>query len=247
MKRRKVALVSFLVLGGLSPLLANDISNNFRLHINQDTLDNLAKDLGALMGGGSFHEGSMLGFPFGFDLGVHVPVIRIEDNNPILVDDGTSVQALWGQAEIGLPAQINLIGRVGKAFDADLYGGGLRVGLINPLTPGVPSLSLTGLYGRMKHEFFNLDTVSANVVLSIDLPFIHPYIGGGYDRSNLKLHGSAYEGVPAGVSRDLEGEANGYRAEGGINLSIMPFTYINLGMGLANDKKTYHAGAGVRF
>lgn len=226
---------------------ADDLTDNFQAHLNQATLDTLTKDLGALLGGGSFHQGKALGFPLGFDVGVHVPVVSLQDGNKILDDNGSTAQALWGQAELGLPARINLIGRLGKMLDGDLVGGGFRYGLLKPLLPAIPAISVMGLYSRMEHPYFDLDTISANIVLSFNLPFILPYLGAGYDYSRMDLSPEAFAGVSPTVSRSLDGEANGYRVEGGINLSVVPFTYITLGAGLANGKSMYHAGAGVKF
>ncbi len=245
--KKWILISSLLLTTSFSSLRADDFSDNFQAHLNQTALDSLTKDLGALMGGGSFHQGNALGFPIGFDVGVHVPVVGLGSDNEILRDNDSAIAALWGQAEVGLPAKLNVIGRVGKLADADMLGGGLRYGILNPSVPGLPALSISALYGQMEHDFFDLTTLSANAVLSVDFPFIHPYIGVGYDQSKLDPTSDAFAGVPASVSRDLEGEADGYRAEAGVNLSVIPFTYINLGAGLANGKKMYHAGAGVRF
>lgn len=38
----------------------------------QKGLNGLTKDLGALMGGGAFHQAKSLGFP-GLDVGIHIP------------------------------------------------------------------------------------------------------------------------------------------------------------------------------
>lgn len=230
-----------------TPLRADDLSNNLTANINQQSLDVLAKDLGALMGGGSFHQGKSLGFPLGFDIGAHVPVVGLHDDDVILRDDGSTLQAVWGQAEIGLPGKINLIGRYGKLLDANMIGGGLRFGLFSPSVPGIPALSVSGLYSKMTHDYLDLNTISVNAVLSLELPFIHPYLGGGYDHTKLEPTAQAFSGAPVGVSRSLEGSANGYRVEAGINVSLLPFTYLTLAGGLANGQKMYHAGAGVKF
>ena len=242
----KVMAVSFFA-SIVTTVYADDLTNNFRTHLNERALDVLAKDLGAVMGGGSFHQGKALGFPLGFDLGVHVPVVKIQSDNDIIKDDTSRIGVVWGQAEIGLPARINLIGRIGKVLDADLVGGGLRLGLFNSSVPGIPSFSVSGLYSELDHDFLQVKTVSANAVLSFDVPFIHPYVGAGYDHTTLEPTEEAFVGVPASISRDVKGEADGYRAEVGINLSIIPFTYLTIATGLANGESLYHAGAGIKF
>lgn len=219
--------------------LADDLSNNFTANSNGPAMDALAKDLGALMGAGSFHHGKALGFPIGFDFGVHVPVVSLKDENVVLKDDGSTAQALWGQAEVGLHGRINMIGRLGTFEDANMVGAGLRYGFFRPVLPGFPSASITVLWGEMDHDFFELETISINAVMSMDLPFVHPYLGGGYDMTTLNPKDS--------VNAASDGEAKGYRVEGGINVSVFPFTYFNLGVGLANGERLYHVGAGAKF
>src|SRR5262249_32078230 len=133
---------------GLSTLTvwADDLKDNFQANLNTKSLDALAKDLGALVGSGSFHQGKSLGFPLGFDIGIHVPVVGLTDDDAILKDNGSTAHATWGQAEIGLPAHVSVLARYGKAYDATLLGGGLRWGLFTTAAPGVPSLSVSGLY-----------------------------------------------------------------------------------------------------
>jgi hypothetical protein len=221
---------------------ADNISNNFSANVNQSAMDALAKDLGSLVGAGSFHQGKALGFPLGIDIGVHVPVIGLQDDNVILHDDGSTANAIWLQGEVGLPLKFNVIARGGKLEDADMIGGGLRYGLFDPAVPGLPSVSLTGLYSKTEHDYFNLDTYSFDVAVSFDLPIIRPYIGGGYDSSILKP-----TSLGLGASPSIEGKGSGYRAEAGLNLSIIPFTYITLAAGVTNGQELYHAGAGVKF
>lgn len=248
MKIEKLAFLTLLTGLLITPALkADDISDNFTANLAQQPLDALTEDLGALMGGGSFHHGKALGFPIGFDVGVHVPVITFQKENTILKDNGRSMAAGWAQAEVGLPGKINVIARGGKIFDETAFGGGLRYGILKPSLPGLPALSLTALYNQLDHDYFELKTYSANLVLSIDFPFIDPYLGAGYDVSKLKPTALAFQGAPGTLSRSLEGESNGHRIEAGINLHLIPFTYLNLGAGIANGESMYHGGLGVAF
>jgi hypothetical protein len=196
--------------------------------------------MGAIVGAGSFHHGKALGFPLGFDVGVHVPVVGVKNEDTILRDDGSNVTATWIQGEVGLPMKINIIARGGKVLDADMLGGGVRLGLFSSALPGVPSISVSALYSQLDHDYFDMKTYSGNAVLSFDLPFIDPYVGFGYDSSKLETTTKA-------SATTMKGSANGTRAELGINLHAIPFTYISAGVGIANGETMYHGGAGVRF
>ncbi len=244
MKRRKKILMMAVVAAGIcSAARADNFSNNFGI-VDQASLDAMTKDLGAAIAGGSFHTGKALGFPIGFDIGVHVPVVGVSDDDKILKDDDSTLIGQWAQAEIGLPAKLNIFGRVGKIEYANAYGGGLRWGVFDSAVPGIPSVSISGMYNKATHDFFDAETISGNLVVSFEVPFIHPYIGGGFDHTKVDVADNA--SLPPGTG-GLNSSQDGYRVEAGINLSLIPFTYITLGGGLANGEELYHAGLGAKF
>lgn len=240
-----LALVSMLL--GPSVLRADDLKNNFQNNLNQQAIDALTQDLGAMVSGGSFHTGKALGFPIGIDVGVHANMVGVQDENAILRDDGSSWGAAFVQGEVGLPFRFNVIGRAGSLGEDTVYGGGLRYGILDPSVPGLPSLSITALYNTMDTDYFSFSNTSFNAALSFDIPIIRPYIGVGYDLNSLDVESAAYVGAPGSATPNLESSESGYRAEAGLNLSIIPFTYITLGAGLANGEEMYHAGLGVTF
>ena len=245
----KKVLISFLVGGALlmtaASSRADDIKNNFQANLNQTAIDALTKDLGALMAGGSFHTGKALGFPIGFDVGAHATVIGLQKDDAIIRDDRSTWVSVFGQAEIGLPARINVIGRVGTVGDGKIYGGGLRYGILRPSIPGLPALSVSALYNQMDHDFFKVKNYSANAVLSFDLPIVRPYVGAGYDLTKMNLKDEAFTGL--GTRPVEDSSVSGYRAEIGANVSFIPFTYFTAAVGMANGKQMVHAGAGVTF
>lgn len=218
-------------------LHADDFSNNLESHLNDTALDALAEDLGSLLGGGSFHQGKSLGFPVGLDVGFHVPIVEIDQNNKVLKDDESFAFAKWGQVELGVHRKCDVIGRVGNFHDADIYGGGLRYGIIRSSHRNRPALSVSVLYNLLDRSLLEAETVSTNAVVSVDLPFVHPYLGVGYDWSELKV---------TMVSPSRKGKAEGWRIESGINISVVPFSYLSLGIGLTNDKEMYHGGIGIK-
>jgi hypothetical protein len=245
--KKATALAGLTLMLAASSLHADAISNNISAQLNQSALNAFAKDVGSLMGGGSFHQGKALGFPLGIDIGVHGVGIGLQDDDAILRDDHAHAGSGWLQAELGLPANINIIARGGEFDDARMYGGGLRLGILNPPAPLLPALSVSALYDQLNHDYVNAHTWTANAVLSVDVPFIHPYLGVGWDRTSLKPTDRAFDAAPIGTARDLDATVSGYRAEIGVNLSVIPFTYLNLGAGLANSKALYHAGLGAKF
>lgn len=249
MKRLRTVLIALgagAVIFSLSrPLSADDFSDNLAAHLDKPALDALAQDVGALVGGSSFHSGKTLGFPLGVDLGIHESVAGLNPDDAILRDNRSTDNALSVQAEYGLPGNLNLLGRYGRLHDANFVGGGLRVSLWKSQAPFIPDLSVTGLYDRLGHTDFHAHVYTANFVASFDIPFIHPYLGIGYDSTQLDVKGRV--APPSGSANARSGHGNEYRAEAGVNLSLIPFTYISLGGGLTNGRKLGHVGLGVRF
>lgn len=112
MKKAWITAAAFAV--SISFARADDFSNNFTANLNDKALDAFAEDIGAMTGGASFHSGKALGFPLGIDAGVHAPIMRVQDDNAILRDDGKNFTLPWLQVEYGLPGKIDLIARGGE-------------------------------------------------------------------------------------------------------------------------------------
>jgi hypothetical protein len=246
MKKRVYVLMVCSLIFSVAKVRADDFKNNFGANINQKAIDALSEDLGAVINAGSFHQGKALGFPLGFDVGVHGALVGVQNDDKILRDDGSDVQSLFGQVEVGLPLRLNVIGRVGSVDEVNVYGGGLRWGVFTPSVPGLPAVSISGLYSKASHDYFDADVLSANAVLSFEIPFIHPYVGVGYDHTTLDISSEGMASASAGTTK-VDGSADGTRIEAGVNLSLIPFTYLTLGGGVANGQKLFHAGLGVKF
>jgi opacity protein-like surface antigen len=232
-----------------APLFAADPFDNFNTIVSfggtiaQKALDNLATDLGALLGGGSYHGGKSLGFP-GFDIGIQVPTKKVSDDNGIVKSaDVSSIALPMAQVEIGLPANIDLIGRYTSYLNSTLVGYGFRYGIFKPSIPGLPSVSvqaiMTNLDVSAKANKFKASTTGVNAVVSFDhLPIITPYAGIGFDTTEVK---------PDSTISTLKGTASGTRIEAGINLTLIPFTYLKLGAAMAGGSTDASVGIGVSF
>lgn len=214
--------------------------------IAQKNLDNLAKDLGPAMSGGSFHQAKVLGIP-GFDIGVQVPVTPVSDDNTIIKAAGVdNVAVPLLQAEIGLPFKTDIIGRFSSYGDASLVGFGLRYGLIKPSLPGVPSLAVQSVYNTINvsadSNKFKATSLSTSLVASLGLLIVDPYAGVSYDITTIEPDSS----IPTPQS-GMKGTANGTRFEGGVSLTLFPLTYIKLGAVFCNSEIGYDVGFGAKF
>lgn len=235
-----ISLILFLVFLSIGTISAEDPYKDFKSYLENKFLNPFTKDLGGVIGGGSFHQGSVLGFP-GFDIGVHIPVKKVSGDN-IIVSTVTQYLALpWVQVEIGLPAKINLLARGFSYKEVNLLGAGLRWGLVK-LPLEILAASVMGCYNQMRYTDFTAVNYNLNVIGSLNIPMFSPYFGLGYDWTELTLSEQLQKDVG-----DIRGKAEGYRIEAGINFSVIPFTYLHISAGLTNNDIAYNFGFGTKF
>lgn len=223
-----------------------DNITNVAVDVAQKNLDNFAKDIGVIMAGGQFHQGKALGFP-GFDVGVRTPLIKTGTDNVIAKAAEVDTLMLPAvQAEIGLPAKFDLIGRYSEYADASVTGFGLRYGIFKGSLPGTPSLAVQSVYSTLSVSAGANKLKATNIafsgVASIDLPLIDPYLGVTY--STTKIEPDATLPLPRS---GITGDASGVIIEGGINIDVLPFTYLQVGAIVSEGELGYTAGLGVKF
>ncbi|MCX5777883.1 MAG: hypothetical protein NTU66_01475 [Elusimicrobia bacterium] len=211
--------------------------------IAQKNLDNLAKDMGALISGGSFHQAKVLGFP-GLDIGIQAPIVTVNKDNAIVKAAGIDTVPLpLIQVEIGLPGKTDVIGRFSSYADSSLVGVGLRYGLYKGSLPGVPSVSVQSVYNTLTvaaaANKFKATSFSTSLIASVGLLVIDPYVGFSYDMTSVEPDASIISG--------MKGNANNTRIEGGVNISLLPLTYIKVGAVLCDSVVGYDLGCGIKF
>ncbi|MFC1521330.1 hypothetical protein ACFL6Y_02865 [Elusimicrobiota bacterium] len=245
MKVLKILIFSLaaLCLSGSVPSLHAEQFDKFKQYVTKINLKPFAKDLGGLIGAGSFHSGRSLGFP-GVDVAGHAAVqAKPSKKNLILVtakEDNLAVG--FAQGEIGLPYKIDVILRGTSFGDSAIVGGGLRYGILRPkLLPFVPSLSISGFSHVMSHTFFSAVHSSVNLTLSVSMPFIQPYIGGGMDFCKVKIKESNTATL---VGYKIKEE--GARGTAGINIKLFPLTYFHAAYTNFHGQDGYEGGIGFK-
>ena len=244
MKKLVSSLVVVMLFGSLA--FADAVFDEFKSGITgyansviQTRLDSFAKDLGVLLGGGSFHQGKSLGFP-GFDVGIHVPFVKVKNEDVLMNANLLALPIL--QAEIGLPAKFDLIARYATDNNSSFIGMGLRYGIINNSLPGLPSLSIQAVSNTLNVNAgvnkLKATTMSAACIFSINLPIITPFAGVGIDNTEV---------TPDSTITKLIGKSSSMRFEVGANLTLFPFTYIQFGGVLVNGDINPSAGFGIKF
>lgn len=221
-------------------VLTDERATKTNQQLENKILKPLAKDIGGLFGGGSFHIAKRCGFP-GFDIGGHLPIIsKLSEENKIMADKwGNKAFGIpWIQGEIGLPFSFDLILRgfpLGKE-GGTLFGAGIKYALLYGDVPLTPAVSLTLLLNQLKHDYLNVDNFSINGIISIGLPAFTPYVGLGIDQTTVESKV---------VIEGLKATASGLRLIGGINFKLVPSTYFHLGLGTFNGILGYELGVGM--
>ncbi|MBI2071317.1 MAG: hypothetical protein HYT79_12075 [Elusimicrobia bacterium] len=237
-------LIAFAAFATATAPLFADPFDDFKKNVAQEFLKPFAKDIGAVMGGGSFHTGRSLGFP-GVDIGGHVTVQnKPSEDNKILKNAKVDAFGLpFLQGEVGLPFNVDVILRGISLQDITVVGGGLRYGLFKlrmvPLSPGL-AVSVFG--HALNHTAFSVAHQSANIALDLSVPIVSPYIGFGMDRTRVKVNQADVAGVVG-----LDAKATGTRFAAGVNLKPLPLVYLHGAVLSANSKTGFEAGLGVKF
>lgn len=211
-------------------------------YVRDSILKPLAKDVGSIFGGGSFHTGKSCGFP-GFDIGGHLPIVsKPSKENKIFENlSGEAYGLPWVQAEVGLPLpSYDLILRgfyLGES-GGTLFGVGVRYSLLSGAIPLTPAFSFSVLANQLRHDKIDVSHFTLNSVVSVGLPAITPYLGLGIDSTTVQ------EKV---LSERLEAIASGWRLVGGVNFRLVPTTYFHLGAGFYNGIFGGEVGVGINF
>ena len=211
MKKLLTFLFALFVLTGYSA--AANIADDFRAHYSASTdLSAYNKDINAMIGLADFHTGKGTTFP-GFDVGASFAAIKPSSKNTITSDDYLYVGFL--SAETKIPV-VNL-GVVVRGTDMNGFsslGGGLKYnfGLFDTI-----HVSVAGFYDRGQTVWYTTDHYSASAVASMNVLFLTPYVGLGYDYGELKTK----DVLPERSTKD-----GALRYTVGVNMKPFPFVYV---------------------
>jgi len=224
---------------------AEDPFGGFQQYADRPSLKPFARDLGAVLGAATFHNGASLGFS-GFDVGIRGGFrFNSEAGNRPLRDKGTKGFGLpWVQAEIGLPFGLDGYIRGVSFQGTTIAGGGMRYG-INKKTesPWLPQVLVAWSAHSVAHQQFSASQTGLNLVASLNFKKFSPYLGAGADRTRLVVRSSPVRD-PA-----LLGEAVSVvvpRATVGLSLRPKAYVYLHFAATYTN-RVGVDSGIGIRF
>ena len=229
----------------LAPAASAGPLDDFQSRVQSDLIKPFALDLGGVLGGASAHTGRTLGMP-GFWAGVVGAVqTRPDKDNRILRDAGVKAFGIpMLEIGVGLPFKIDAIVHGVKAYDASIFGAGVRWGVYRTdlVDTFLPNISVSAFGDKVNHKHFNATHGALNAVATWNVPIVKPFFLAGFDVTKVTV-GSA---VAPGVS-GLSATARGSRFSAGADVHPFPFTSIRAAYTLRHGIPGFDFGVGARF
>lgn len=242
-------LVAVCLLG--FPLQAKNIWDDFSTHATADNVRAFAKDLGGLIGSGTYTTGRVLGWG-GFQIGPRGTMIfkmskGKNNTTQTALGDREDVGAVfypWLQADIGMPFRLDGFIRASSYQGMTIAGGGLRWGITSPneMLGSLQPMLVVSAHSASARDF-SASHYNASLVLSMKFKYFVPYIGGGVDYTNLHIHQADLAPELAGTTE----YAATARATAGLNFKLPSYLDLSLAANYANYGLGAEASISVRF
>lgn len=210
--------------------IADDFHANFRA--NSD-LAAYNKDINSLIGIADFHTGRGLTFP-AFDIGGSFAAVKKSANNNISSDDYIYTGFLSAETQIPVVG----LGVVVRGTDMNGFeslGGGLKY---NFSLLETVHFALGAFYDRAKTDWYTHDHYSASASASMNILFLTPYVGIGYDYGEIKTRG---------FSDNRSSSDGAARYTAGVNLKPFPFVYVFAAYTKTAGNEGFQGGLGLNF
>lgn len=248
---RKNFLIIIAALLCCLPLQARNIWDDFSTHASQDNVRSFAKDLGGLIGSGTYTTGRVLGWG-GFQIGPRGTMIfkmskgKNETTYTALGerDDVGAVFYPWLQADIGMPFRLDGFIRASSYQGMTIAGGGLRWGITSPneMLGSLQPMLVVSAHSASARDF-SASHYNASLVLSMKFKYFVPYIGGGIDYTNLHINQADLAPELAGTTQYVATA----RATAGLNFKLPSYLDLSMAANYAHYGLGAEASISVRF
>jgi len=229
----KKQLLAFLTVLAIALPACADMNSDFRDHFTSTGLAAYNRDIAVLFGQADFHTGEGVAFP-GIDIGAILTAVKTSN------DSFTSMSYFYAPfitAETELPIFNLGVALRGTSYNGfTSFGGGIKwhetVAIIN-LAAGL-------YYDRYDTDYYDGNHYSASASASTDLLIFTPYIGIGYDASNLKVKNM-------GVASGTKSDDDVVRYTAGVNVHPIPFIYMYGAYTYSKYNHGFQGGLGLSF
>ena len=237
-----------------SVCFGNNIWDDFSKNVTERNVRAFTKDLGGLIGSGTYTTGRVLGWG-GFQIGPRGSMIfkmskcsgstGAEKNHTALGDRDKvgTVFYPWLQADIGLPFRIDGFIRASSYQGMTIAGGGLRWGITQPneMLGSLQPMLVVAAHSASARDF-SASHYNASLVLSMKIKYFVPYIGGGVDYTTLHVNSVA----ATALAGDREYTATA-RGTVGMNFKLPSYLDLSLAANYAHYGLGAEASLSVRF
>jgi hypothetical protein len=247
MKLQKTVLLLVVLFVCAVTASAGNVWNDFSANVTPQNVRVFTKDLGGLIGSGTYTTGRILGWG-GFQIGPRASMVfkmseangaTYEDRQKTALGDREEVGSVvypWIQADIGMPFRIDGFIRASSYEGLTIAGGGLRWGITRPseMLGSFQPMLVVSAHSASARDF-SAAHYNASLVLSMKFKYFVPYIGGGVDYTTLNI-------LQSDLFSALEGEreyATTARATVGFNFKLPSY----LDLSLAANYAYYGVGA----
>lgn len=252
---KKILFLLAVLVSCTSGAFARNIWDDFSAHVTEQNVRPFTKDLGGLIGSGTYTTGRVLGWG-GFQIGPRGSMIfkmseangdNHADKQKTALGDRDDVGTVfypWLQADIGLPFRIDGFIRASSYQGMTIAGGGIRWGITQPneMLGSLQPMLVVAAHSASARDF-SATHYNASLVLSMKIKYFVPYIGGGVDYTTLHIHDAV-------LSPALEG-TNEYAATArgtvGMNFKLPSYLDLSLAANYAHYGLGAEASLSVRF
>ena len=230
---------------------ARPVWDDFSENVSEQNVRAFTKDLGGLIGSGTYTTGRVLGWG-GFQIGPRGTMIfkmskGKNDTTHTALGERDKVGEVfypWLQADIGMPFRLDGFIRASSYQGMTIAGGGLRWGITSPneMLGSLQPMLVVSAHSASARDF-SATHYNASLVLSMKFKYFVPYIGGGVDYTTLHINEATYAPSLEGTSE----YAATARGTVGLNFKLPSYLDLSLAANYANYGLGAEASISVRF
>ncbi len=234
---------------------ARNIWDDFGANVTQNNVRAFTKDLGGLIGSGTYTTGRILGWG-GFQIGPRGSMVfkmsqgqgnDYASKQHTALGDRDEVGEIfypWLQADIGMPFRIDGFIRASSYQGLTIAGGGLRWGITRPneMLGSFQPMLVVAAHSASARDFAATH-YNASLVLSMKFKYFVPYVGGGVDYTTLDVNRADLDASLVG-SRERAATA---RATAGFNFKLPSYLDLSLAANYAYYGLGAEASLSLRF
>lgn len=229
---KKMITAMLLAFSFSTPVFAS-MNSDFHEHFSAGALAHYNRDVSSMIGLADFHTGRGVTFP-GFDIGVSVSAVN---TSPDSFSSEDYLYTPFITAETQLPFFNLGVALRGTRYDGfESLGGGVKwhgsLAFVN--------LSAGAFYDRYGTDYYDGDHYSASASASVNILFLTPYVGIGYDYSEMKVKDMG----PFSGEKTDDGVV---RYTAGVNFHPFPLFYLYGAYTYTKYTHGFQGGIGLNF